>query len=499
MAHPVLPLIQTFRRPAVIAAIVLLLVNDHLLKVYAPSWLTGKLSDFAGLFFFPLLRGALIELAAARLKRKAPLALPFALAATALLFAAIKTLPAANAFYTSTLGVQVVRDPSDLLSLVMLFPAWWLGKHQTGYAKRTPGRTAYAVLALGALASMATQPCMPGPAIERVISEQGNLYVGIIRFPSGTYSTQYLDIFQYTGEGDWQPVVQPEPVISDRFAVPPPALPYMFCDPANPQVCYQIDGTARVEESTDGGQTWRNAWSISPERKPFMNRMPQVHSMYCGKVPELRTADLAMLPGGLVVVAAGNEGLVVRDVSGAWQRVGIEDYARPTSIYAQSFAEALQGTQSEFIYAGTLSLLAYTILSIWARRAMPRPGWALHPGWFVLPLLLAGFAMYYTVLEHNVPRGGIALTPLIFFAAEIALGLMLLVMGLLVLAEPEGARRRAGTWAFVAVFSPLIVTMLVFLLWAYGVIQPYWLAAVLAVILTAVGLVLSMGRWRVAA
>ena len=36
-------------------AIAVLLVNDHLLKARYPSWLTGKLSDFAGLYFAPFL------------------------------------------------------------------------------------------------------------------------------------------------------------------------------------------------------------------------------------------------------------------------------------------------------------------------------------------------------------------------------------------------------------------------------------------------------------
>jgi hypothetical protein len=50
-------LLRAFRSPLVMASIVVLLVNDHLLKAAAPSWVTGKLSDFAGLFFFPFVAG----------------------------------------------------------------------------------------------------------------------------------------------------------------------------------------------------------------------------------------------------------------------------------------------------------------------------------------------------------------------------------------------------------------------------------------------------------
>ena len=46
---------RAFGDPRTVGAILVLLINDHLLKGAAPGWVTGKLSDFAGLVFFPLL------------------------------------------------------------------------------------------------------------------------------------------------------------------------------------------------------------------------------------------------------------------------------------------------------------------------------------------------------------------------------------------------------------------------------------------------------------
>lgn len=43
---------EIFTQPAFLVAIVILLVNDLYLKAHHPSWLTGKLSDFAGLYVF---------------------------------------------------------------------------------------------------------------------------------------------------------------------------------------------------------------------------------------------------------------------------------------------------------------------------------------------------------------------------------------------------------------------------------------------------------------
>src|SRR5688572_14818396 len=94
-----------FLHPWPLAAVILLAVNDHVLKGSGllPNWLTGKLSDFAGLFLFPLLVTALLDcflLAVARLTgidvdfslRRWKMGL--ALAITALLFVPLKFSPA---------------------------------------------------------------------------------------------------------------------------------------------------------------------------------------------------------------------------------------------------------------------------------------------------------------------------------------------------------------------------------------------------------------------
>src|SRR5438046_3051622 len=45
--------LSALARPISLAAIALLLLNDHVLKPLWPSFITGKLSDFAGLYFTP--------------------------------------------------------------------------------------------------------------------------------------------------------------------------------------------------------------------------------------------------------------------------------------------------------------------------------------------------------------------------------------------------------------------------------------------------------------
>lgn len=88
--------------PLPIAAIVLLAANDHLFKAWWPGAVTGKLSDIAGLAFFPLLLQAAWEIAGGRVAARAVLAA--CAVATGAVFALANALPAADHAYEIALG-----------------------------------------------------------------------------------------------------------------------------------------------------------------------------------------------------------------------------------------------------------------------------------------------------------------------------------------------------------------------------------------------------------
>src|SRR5258706_7163208 len=121
--------------PLPLLAVLVLAINDHWLKGAGllPGALTGKLSDFAGLFFFPMLLVALAHGAAALVRLGAPararcrrIAVVVAPAATAAVFAAVKTWPAFNERFCALAGPMAV-DPTDLVALPMCFLAWcWM-------------------------------------------------------------------------------------------------------------------------------------------------------------------------------------------------------------------------------------------------------------------------------------------------------------------------------------------------------------------------------------
>ena len=106
--------------PVVVGSVLLLFVNDHILKAATPSWLTGKLSDVAGLIAAPLLLQALIEtLRGSRLPRGR--ALPLALCCLiGAVFTAMELTPLGDAAFRYGLGA--LQWPGRALLAWQLIP-----------------------------------------------------------------------------------------------------------------------------------------------------------------------------------------------------------------------------------------------------------------------------------------------------------------------------------------------------------------------------------------
>ncbi|MFN0252305.1 MAG: hypothetical protein ACKV2T_35850 [Kofleriaceae bacterium] len=142
--------------PVMLLAIALLIINDQFLKQAMPGVLTGKLSDVAGLIFFPILLVAALEHIKVRTSHRT---VAFAAIATGVVFASIKTLPFAGDVYRVGLAalqwpfrallavvagdavpglhrVQLTQDPTDLIALPALLVPVWLAKRVMDRALR---------------------------------------------------------------------------------------------------------------------------------------------------------------------------------------------------------------------------------------------------------------------------------------------------------------------------------------------------------------------------
>jgi len=144
--------------PIPLSALAVLFVNDHFLKGASllPGVLTGKLSDFAGLFCLPLLLTAVFncsrwllsrsfrmkfeETGIALTRRQLVAAISIAGAG----FALVKMIPAATAAYVAAVSWlapwaahHVVTDPTDLVALAVLPFNYWYGQ---SFASPAPSR-----------------------------------------------------------------------------------------------------------------------------------------------------------------------------------------------------------------------------------------------------------------------------------------------------------------------------------------------------------------------
>lgn len=142
-----------------LAAVAILLVNDHVLKLLAPSWLTGKLSDIAGLYAAPYLalllvfglvwavqetirRGGgdtdtLTPTVADALTTSVYVALGVVFAALKLAPATAGPIPALLELVTGV-GHTAVVDPSDLLALAALPLSYACWRRQTRHEPGEP-------------------------------------------------------------------------------------------------------------------------------------------------------------------------------------------------------------------------------------------------------------------------------------------------------------------------------------------------------------------------
>ncbi len=168
--HSLRASLRCLAHPAVWLSIALLLLNDHLLKVAAPSWLTGKLSDIVGLFF-PFVLAAALSLLPGPLRRLPPMTLGrIAFAVTAAWFTAMKATPLGHAWAVQAISallgrpIAVAFDPTDLLALAMLWPAWRLWRTATAETPHAfPLRAGWLALTLAAAASAASLVPVPPP------------------------------------------------------------------------------------------------------------------------------------------------------------------------------------------------------------------------------------------------------------------------------------------------------------------------------------------------
>jgi hypothetical protein len=320
--------------PGTLLAVVVLVINDQMLKQALPGLFTGKLSDVTGLVVAPPLLAVLLEQVTRRSGDRLAAA---ALALTGVGFAWVKSTSVgadtASWLWSRVLPSRVLADRTDLVALPALALSWWLWTLVRGPdrgSRRVRVARVLVAVPLAVLATVATSSTGGPSRAVGIDSSQGRL----VLYVAGDPTWQSYKLWQSSdGGSSWQPVPLP-PLSRGTVVPPPPRLPQatLACVPGQPSRCYRtLAGTARVEQTDDGGAHWSTAWQITAGRLLFLHRAQYpyvIRNPYLIGDPGPLLYDvtsLAVVPvadGYRVIVSDDEGGLVVRESDGTWIRQG---------------------------------------------------------------------------------------------------------------------------------------------------------------------------------
>lgn len=311
--------LHSLTHPVSFAAIVVLLFNDHFLRLYSPSWLTGKLGDFAWLVFAPFLCAAVLAWLFRGKRQEAVIGLA-SVFLIGLWFALAKTTLPVHRWTLVALQLllgyssDLHRDVSDLLALPALFIAWriWLGAANTPDSLKSH---AGILVALGTIATVATSVAVPVGGIVGLRYIGGKLTA--CAAPAGSFVTE-------DGGLTWKPLDAPSPGMSDPcmrdrdFALAREGT----LQSGNRIIRYS---PKNIESSSDGGKTWTQEMDlsqISTEARQSYYRMARGEAFAPGPYGGIIDS------GGNVILAMGLDGVLVRTPEGTsrWVTVGSFQY-----------------------------------------------------------------------------------------------------------------------------------------------------------------------------
>lgn len=238
----------------VLTCLAILLANDWWLKAAQPGWISGKLSDFAGIVVFAAtISTVLLWLGFER--RKA--AYSGAVAAGTALVTVKLSSSAASAVVavletTTRTGHTIVADPTDLLALAALpLAVAAVQQPRPLVPSRGPGvrRVCFTVFGVACIACAASS-VEEGPFLTHVdTSESGEIVVGRTEFEDNVTAVLSID-----AEGN---VNRASPSTDVEWS-----LTTESCSPVDPNLCLSVGPDTAINESNDGGDSYSQKWAI---------------------------------------------------------------------------------------------------------------------------------------------------------------------------------------------------------------------------------------------
>lgn len=270
----------------------------------------------------------------------------------------------------------------------------------------------------------------------------------------------------------------------------PVSLPLTQCVAGDPSICYRIEGQERVLESIDGGESWNTAWKVPAGRRLFMARAAD----FCKGAIDMGPYDMLISGPGdehQVFVAMGNEGVVLRQRDGSWERQQAGN-AVPTAYRATTLLEFLVTVPAELggwlVFVFIYGVGQYLFFMRRLRMILTPLTWAALI--FVTGSLLLVYAL---VTGQGLLDWGLILLVAVLYTVPVYLayrkweGESYNHMD-----DPEKGQKAGRIWMGSTVGLFFGGLLLVFL-WPLGIIPFYWLMG-LVVLGTAVGVAMWGSR-----
>jgi hypothetical protein len=322
-------------QPVFLGLVAVLALNDAVLKHRFPGFVTGKLSDVAGVAIVVIVLGALSGLPR------------WSSAATAIAFTALKLSPVVAALAAPLLGGITRNDPTDLLALLVLVPtARWM-QHHLGADRFSVRSWALLPLALvGTVSTTTATSCIELPKVRMVIEGNGRLEA---------IGTTTIFATSDDGGATWESVS--EPVASSA------APTTERCTTSGD--CVRVVDHARIEEQR-GNEAWHTSFAYSKEQVERM-RLRDTSNCDSTTLEEGLFGSVALAERGQWVVAMGRTGVLRRDGDGPWQRVAVptggtsNSQARPLSTAGPSWLAKLRLAPVALVLLAPAMLLFRTL------------------------------------------------------------------------------------------------------------------------------------------
>lgn len=348
-------------RPWFFAVVIVLALNDHVFKSVWPGWVTGKLSDVAGVMVVATLCAVVAGPT-------------WGLALAGLGFTALKTIPGVAEAASPLLGGGVVlRDPSDLIALGVLPALWWLLRQER---PDQPARNRRGWQALGLVATVlvTTATSQSIPHYVSLGSAAGTVYAEVD--PGDGFDDAYLA--SADGGRTWAGV--------SREAASSPSIDWSVDEDearGTPQVCAADATCYRI---TYDQETYNRQVERSVAGSPW-----QLDGVLERGLPY--NDDLAVDPAASdhVVALGADRTVYSRYPDGSWVEIDLGPIAAPPQ-WQRSVVVAL-GSQAGVIAMFGLGLILSVVFAPWTGVR-----WVLG----VLNVLAGGLVWVWAILATPV-------------------------------------------------------------------------------------------------